>query len=180
MKPKTLLGAIALELASCGCGPLQIPGVQEACGSIVVAPGIRVTAGHCPTYGEPLRRVDDADLQFVTCSTALKPQPLQLAPTEAGSSATLRGKEFVIIDPLRLSDGHLFLLAWPELDPGDSGFGLWQDGKLVGMAIGNVENRAVFVAAGEVSRQLRTLPSEATAMAYDPPIRINPMERSAP
>lgn len=135
------------------CSQLQLP-TQPRCGAVDVAPGIVATAAHCPSYGDVLYRDERADLQLVEHKTASVAE-LQVLPVEHGTYATLRGHEFTVMDPLVWSDGRYFLRAWPELEPGDSGFGLWADGKLLGVAIGNDGQYAVFVHAGEISKALK-------------------------
>ena len=144
---------LAAALLCLGCSQLQLPTIAR-CGAVDIAPGIIATANHCPSYGEPVYRDLGADLQLVRHKTA-RVAELQVLPVEAGSDATLRGLDFTVIDTLQTSDGRYFLRAWPELEPGDSGFGLWVDGKLLGVAIGNDGEHAVFVHAGEISRALK-------------------------
>lgn len=146
-------------LLALACSPLQLP-TQQRCGAVDVADGVVATAGHCPTYGEPLYRDERADLQLAGVGNRrTKPVDLQVLPVEHGADATLRGRDFIVMDPLVWSDGRYFLRAWPELEPGDSGFGLWRDGKLLGIAIGNDGDYAVFVHAGEIQKALKSLNS---------------------
>jgi hypothetical protein len=80
---------------------------------------------------------------------------LQLEPVEHGADAELRGREFMVMDPMIWSDGRFFVRAWPEIEPGDSGFGLWSSGgRLIGIAIGNDGHYSTFVHAGEIARAL--------------------------
>lgn len=137
-----------------GCADLQLP-VTPRCGAVDVAPGIVATAAHCPTYGVEVYRDPDADLQLVQVDRKTKPIELRLAPIEHDADATLRGRDFIVVDPLVWSDGRFFMRAWPDLEPGDSGFGLWRDGRLLGVAIGNDGSHSVFVHAGETSKALR-------------------------
>ena len=139
--------AVALLLA--GCASLQVPG--QPCGAVQVAPGVAATANHCADK-RVLWRVEGADLAFVFMAST--PKPMRILPVESGTVATLRGREFTVMDPLRLSDGHLFLLVTPEFEHGDSGFELWYEGEVIGVAIGNDGARGVAVASGEIARQL--------------------------
>jgi hypothetical protein len=136
-----------------GCSEIQVP-VTPRCGAVDVASGIVATANHCPTYGVSVYRDEGADLQLVQVDRKTEPVELQLSPIEHGEDATLRGHDFIVMDPLILSDGRFFLRAWPELEPGDSGFGLWRQGKLLGIAIGNDGEYSAFVHAAEVKRAL--------------------------
>ncbi len=120
-----------------GCAQLpQNPITKHPCGAAPVGKDLVATARHCPTFGKVVAEEPDADLKLVQRPAA---RGWPVAPAKLGP-ATLRDREFEIVDAERVSDGHSFVLVYPPFEPGDSGSGLYQDGNLVAIAIGNVSS----------------------------------------
>jgi hypothetical protein len=116
-----------------------------------------VTANHCPLLRPARLRVPAADLMLVT-RTNERWATLRTEPVAIGTVGELRNDPalwFEVTDPLMWSEGHAFLRALPELEPGMSGGGLWLDGELLGIAIGNDGEHAVFAHAVEIQRALK-------------------------
>lgn len=153
-----------LALLLVGCSAFEPPDVPqqtaERCGAVPVAERTLATAGHCVTYGRQVAQIPGADLQLVRGKLQKPIAKLALLPAELGSEAEFRGEKLVIVDPLRVSeDGRFFVLATPQINEWDCGFGLWQNGKLLGVAIGNDGGHSVFASSGEIARALKEHPS---------------------
>ncbi len=130
--------ALAALLHSCASQP------RPNCGVVPISRDTIVTAGHCvdrSSYAEL-----GADLAIVR---------LRLEPVPEGTRAECNGKEYTVRDAAFESDGRMFLRASPRLSVGDSGFGLWYEGELIGVAIGNDgREESVFLHASEIAKAL--------------------------
>jgi hypothetical protein len=125
------LAAAAAITALIACAALQVPTAGLAvCHSVPVASGVAATANHCPG-GIVIRRDEATDLKLMREPTS---RVWQMARPSPGP-ATIVGREYQLLS-ITHQDGHEFLSLWPDVEPGESGAAVVQNGKLVGIVIG--------------------------------------------
>lgn len=166
--------AFTLALVA-GCGvPVQLPTDHVRCGAVQVTAELNATAAHCAALGEVVYRDEVADLMLLRRSAGWAAE-LELEPVAAGSEATMTawGLDFVVAAPLVVQHDRYLLLAWrqtldpsdPQLERGMSGSGLWQGGKLLGIATRADSAHAVFVHAREIARAIERVGGDAAGLA---------------
>ncbi len=137
--------------------PLQLPGHGPRCGAVQVTEELTVTALHCPAYSDTVAASEVSHLKLLRMKAEGPPDAIRYEPVEIGVIAKLRGREFEVTVPAFESDGATFVLALPTVEPGDSGFGLWYGGAVIGIALGHDGEQATFAASSEIAKLMESV-----------------------